>query len=1042
MAGLFGSKQTIANTQPKFDELRIQSSAQGHAIPIVFGKTRISSNLLWYQDFTATPHTTNTSGGKGGGVNTSSTTYTYSAAVIFGLMEGPSVAANFIGTVWSGKVVTDATKLGLSQYNGSYTQTPLPYATSKHPTEALGYRGTAYAASGALDLKTSDGLPNLSFEVTGLLGSTDVNLADIMQSVLTSDKFGAGWPPAQLGSLADFSAYCAAAGFVASPAYVAQQPCHQIVTELCLIGNSAPFWSEGLMKVKPYADQTVGTYVPDLTVQYNLGYDDFLAAPGEPPVKVMRKRQADAFNQVQIKCLNRPYQYNPYIAEAKDQWNIDVYGLRPMPQIVADAICDPNVGRAVAQTILQRQLYLRNTYEFSIGWRYARLEPMDIVTLTDPLLGLNLTKVRITSIDENDSGDMLIVAEELSAGVSTPGSYAIQPTTGTTPAGGVDPGNTYAPVIFQPPLALSGTPQVWLGAAGGPNWGGADVWVSTDGGSSYSRLGSLTNPARFGVLTANFPAGVDPDTVNTLSVDLTGSLGSLVPASSASADALATLSYVDGEIVAYSAATLTTAYNYSLGTYIRRGQGGTKIAAHAIGTKFMRLDSAVGQFSVSPALYGTTIYVKLLSYNTSGGALQSLASVAPTSFLIAAQAATGNGFSFVADRSSTVMADPGPGKMRFNSASQASATTIAFDALTNDGANMVAYFSTVGSSGYLDLRDLADTTKWATYTLNGSNAPAGYQTFGVTYKAGGSEIPNGDTVIASFSPTPPTGVTSVGMSMPSSILTVSGSPVTTTGNLTATLVTQNAATVFAGPLAGNALAPTFRPLATTDIPPGANTQVLTTQNGAVVWANASSSGFANQAANTLFAGPTTGNAAAPAFRALVAADVPFVLSNPMTTTGDLIVAGAAGVPQRLPQGANGQVLGVVAGAVAWTTAGSGGAGTVKVTATNVALGTQAASQTAFNYTTVPTIAARGMVSLFKVTASAAGQFDLVIRGAAADTGSLWLQAVSIGQSTYLMTLPIYYENDAAAQDFFVGIRNSGPNPVTFTLTNLRIEKFA
>ena len=61
-----------------------------------------------------------------------------------------------------------------------------------------------------------------------------------------------------------------------------------------------------------------------------------------------------------------------------------------------------------------------------------------------------------------------------------------------------------------------------------------------------------------------------------------------------------------------------------------------------------------------------------------------------------------------------------------------------------------------------------------------------------------------------------TGVTSVALAMPS-IFTVSGSPVTTTGTLTATLASQTANTVFAAPN-GSAGAPTFRALAYADLP--------------------------------------------------------------------------------------------------------------------------------------------------------------------------------------------------------------------------------
>ena len=65
MSFLFGKKQTISTTENKLGAIRIQSSSQGLPIPIVFGKTRISSNLLDYFDFTAIAHTeTPESGGK------------------------------------------------------------------------------------------------------------------------------------------------------------------------------------------------------------------------------------------------------------------------------------------------------------------------------------------------------------------------------------------------------------------------------------------------------------------------------------------------------------------------------------------------------------------------------------------------------------------------------------------------------------------------------------------------------------------------------------------------------------------------------------------------------------------------------------------------------------------------------------------------------------------------------------------------------------------------------------------------------------------
>jgi len=60
-------------------------------------------------------------------------------------------------------------------------------------------------------------------------------------------------------------------------------------------------------------------------------------------------------------------------------------------------------------------------------------------------------------------------------------------------------------------------------------------------------------------------------------------------------------------------------------------------------------------------------------------------------------------------------------------------------------------------------------------------------------------------------------VSSVALALPS-IMTVSGSPVTSSGTLTGTLTTQAVNAIFAGPSSGAAAAPTFRALTTTDIP--------------------------------------------------------------------------------------------------------------------------------------------------------------------------------------------------------------------------------
>lgn len=177
------------------------------------------------------------------------------------------------------------------------------------------------------------------------------------------------------------------------------------------------------------------------------------------------------------------------------------------------------------------------------------------------------------------------------------------------------------PILFNPPMALTpGGVAMWAAAAGGANWGGANVFVSYDG-NSYQEVGVIDAPARFGALTASFAAGADPDTTDTLSVDLSASDGELTSASQAAADAAGTLSLINDaapELISFETATLTAPNRYSLTSYIRRGVENTPIGAHAAQAPFVRLDQAVFDFPYLATQAGVPVFVKFQSFNAWG----------------------------------------------------------------------------------------------------------------------------------------------------------------------------------------------------------------------------------------------------------------------------------------------------------------------------------------------------------------------------------------------------------------------------------------
>jgi hypothetical protein len=269
---------------------------------------------------------------------------------------------------------------------------------------------------------------------------------------------------------------------------------------------------------------------------------------------------------------------------------------------------------------------------------------MDVIAISDAQLGLDAQWVRVLENTENQQDFSLsILAEEYLNGTGTAPVYGCQPKRGYAPNYNVNPPATNAPVIFAAPveIATNNGLEIWMAVSGGAGWGGCDIYLSSDG-DSYRNIGRILGPARQGVLTAAFPAGSDPDTADTLSVDLTESQGALLPGTNADADQANTLCYVDGEFVAYSAATLTAQYQYALGGYLRRGLYGSSIASHATGASFARLDAGIFRYPYSADQIGQNLYVKFAAFNPWGGGEQDLADIEPASFVVPAPPPPGN----------------------------------------------------------------------------------------------------------------------------------------------------------------------------------------------------------------------------------------------------------------------------------------------------------------------------------------------------------------------------------------------------------------
>jgi hypothetical protein len=538
---------------------------------------------------------------------------------------------------------TALSELGLSLKTGKLGQSAFAMLSS-YGTENIGYSGLALVGGQAYGLGSTAQVENHNFEIVGPLayhlGTSipDVDPSLFLRTFLTNSLAGAAFPSGQLDNWATWSDYCVAAGILISPALTEQVSAAGIIDLAAALTNTAPVWSSGRLKMVPLCDEVVTgngrTFTPNTVPVYEL--DDTAYTPsgdGESPIRVNLKTSADRHNHIRVQYRDRANQYNDNIAEAKDQSDARVNGLRTKPVVAAKWICTAAAAQRVAQHLLQRSLYVTADYTFPLPWHFALLEPGDLVTLTDAELEMSQFPVRITEIQETEDGDLMLTCEDYPPGVASAPQYPAPVSSGYQHDYNAAPGSVNAPFMFEAPAELTTTGlEVYAAVRGdGAAWGGCQVWVSLDG-SNYRQVGELNGGSRYGALSAAAAASA-----SSFAVDGLKSTDQLLNGSTADAIALNTLCYIAGtnpEFFSYTTATLSGTGAYVLSGLVHSAYG-TDDLAHANNDKFVRVDSRVAKSGPIDLIYiGKTIRFKFPSFNVYGGAQQSLADATEYTYTI------------------------------------------------------------------------------------------------------------------------------------------------------------------------------------------------------------------------------------------------------------------------------------------------------------------------------------------------------------------------------------------------------------------------
>jgi hypothetical protein len=503
---------------------------------------------------------------------------------------------------------------------------------------------------------TWDSTMGLIFAATnaGTAGGYDAEPSAVLFDYCTDPNHGANFShlnPTIAGTAAtSWQTYCVANGLLVSPLEDTQRSGTDFLKDMLEITNSNGIMSAGVYNIVPLGDAPVSangrTYTPNNTPVFAFGDDDFMAnnqGSNDDPVIMTRKSVTDTYNVVRIEYLDRGNSYNVALAEWTDPLDQALNGIRVMPNKTFHQICDARVAYNVAALIGQRQLYIRNTYQFSVRADYSLLEPMDLVSITDANLGVVNKLLRITETQDDENDIFTITAEEMFIGTASAPKYNFQPAQGYSANFANPPISVGTPLIFTAPPALvsaAGGYELWVaaGPASGGEYGGAQVSASMDG-TTYTYLGTINGQARYGTTSGSMTTTQTSVTL-VLNAGATADGLQLSNASAADFAANRALIWLDGEIIGFENVSLISAGTYTLSP-ISRGLFGTGPSlgvgsTHASGASWARLDEAIFKFQIDPGMIGQTIDLKLPTFNSVSRATQTLASATAYSHLITA----------------------------------------------------------------------------------------------------------------------------------------------------------------------------------------------------------------------------------------------------------------------------------------------------------------------------------------------------------------------------------------------------------------------
>lgn len=466
---------------------------------------------------------------------------------------------------------------------------------------------------------------------------TDVTPAYIVYRILTDEVFGFATSSLfgftvtadriNTASYDNAVAQCKAQGCFLSVTFLNSTDLLTLLNDLLALYGGYLTESDGII--------SFGVVDASETVVRTLDNNHFVVdAQTQTPVQVTKGALEDGYNKVVFNYVDRSMDYGTGQVTQSDEVDMDLNGPR-IKTWDTKYVMSGSLATSVAVRALWANLYGKDGYSFTLGWKDKDLRPGDVVTLVDsfdPTLSGGV-RARLTQRKAGSKRGLMqwMAVREYSSIVNANAVYTRTSSVDTGFGGLVEPvKNMIVQRAYELPQEFQGAnPQVFFSYNQASAIAGAQLYLSTDGGVSFPQVadqqpyclggvfaqpmpkclpGMVFDNVEFYILPTSLFSVETPTFTNEYDMD------DVTPALRAAG---AGVFIVGSEAVAFETLTLL-GQNHYRARRVYRGWGGTPINDIASGAFFGAHGAGMFSLEITADQIGTTWHYKIAPYNFAG----------------------------------------------------------------------------------------------------------------------------------------------------------------------------------------------------------------------------------------------------------------------------------------------------------------------------------------------------------------------------------------------------------------------------------------